>query len=374
MASLHLRRIFPRRAFIVAAILFAESTSLVAEPMTQAPGSVPNTSASISNVKIPPPPPPGFNPLGASDTELAFHGFPPKPDASKDPEAYAHWSKLVSGGKTRIAPTLQQTNIYHKPAQNLGSADKTAVKPEHSTPPAISNAASITSTNWSGYANYNVSGPFSGNYSFVFAEWVVPFAQQAFGTCTGGWEYSAQWPGFDGFGSSDVLQAGSEADAFCSGGTKSQFYGLWIEWYPTASVSISNFPINPGDLISVEVWYSSASPHGNAYLVDLTTQQSTTIGFNPPSGTTFKGSSVEWVVEAPTVGGGQSALMNYTATPWNYAYAYSTNTASYYGPNYAPSGTAYDILMTLGGSTISYCLLYSANSLALWCYPTGSAL
>jgi hypothetical protein len=373
MPSLHLRRTSPWRAIIAAAMLIVASAPLFAGPMIQAPGSVPNTQAGSSNITIPPPPPAGFNPLGASDTELAFHGVPPRPDASKNPEAYSHWSKLVSGTKNRITPILRQTNIYHKPAQNLSIADKTAVKPD-SSPSTALNATSITSTNWSGYANYVASGTFLGNNSFVFAEWTVPFAQQAFGTCAGNWEYSAQWVGFDGFNSADVLQAGSEADAFCSGGSKSQYYGLWIEWYPLPEVAISNFPINPGDLIGVEVWYSSSSPHGHAYLVDLTTQQVTVIGFNPPSGTIFKGTSVEWVVEAPTVGSSQSALINYTATPWNDIYGHSTTNGSYYGPNYAPSGTAYDILMTSGGSTISYCLLYSGNSFALWCYPSGSAV
>jgi len=351
----------------------ATSPSVFADPMTLEPGSASNTTVSIPGITIHPSPPPGFNPLSASKTELASHGFPPKPDLGKDPVAYAHWSKLVSAPHTRITPVLHQTDIYHKPAQNLGRANLTASKPEPSgSPSATSNGTSTTSTNWSGFANYDPSGPFLGNDSYVFAEWTVPFAQQAFGICTGNWEYSAQWTGFDGFYSDDVLQAGSEADAYCSGGTKSQYYGLWIEWYPTASVSISNFPINPGDLIFVEVWYSTGSPHGNAYLADYTTQQSASIGFNPPSGTTFKGSSVEWVVEAPTVGGGQSALMNYTATPWNYAYGLSAKTAASYIPNYTPTGTAYDIIMTAGGSTISYCLLYSPY--ALWCYPYGSAL
>lgn len=374
MPLLNLRTI-PHHAITAAAWLFVDSTALFAGPMTQAPGSIPNTPAGFSNITIPPSPPPGFNPLAASDAELAFHGFPPRPDASKNPDAYSHWSKLMAGAKRRITPILRQTNIYHKPAQNLGIADKTAVKPESSGQSTNLSAASTTSTNWSGYANYVSSGPFLGNNSYVFAEWTLPFAQQAFGTCTGNWEYSAHWVGFDGFNSQDVLQAGSEADAVCSGGSTSQYYGLWIEWYPADEVAISNFPINPGDLIMVEVWYSSSSPHGNAYLADLTTQQATSMGFNPPSGTTFSGSSVEWVVEAPTVGNDQSALMNYTAVAWNYATAHSTMNGSSYGPSYAPAGTAYDIYMTTAqGSTISYCLLYSGNAFAIWCYPYGSAL
>ena len=222
-------------------------------------------------------------------------------------------------------------------------------------------------------SDYDPSGPFLAAGSYVSAMWTIPTVQQAFGTCTGSWEYSSQWIGFDGFNSNDVLQAGSEADAYCAGGTKQQYYGLWFEWYPLASVVISNFPINPGDLIEVQVWYTTASPHGGAYILDLTTQQVTSVGFTPPSGTTFQGSSVEWVVEAPTVNGGQSALTNYTSTPWNAAYSHSNKTGYYYYPNFAPTGTAYDIFMTTGqGATISYCNFYSP--FAIWCYPEGSAI
>ena len=98
-----LSRMFTRKAaqgvIVVAALLYVGSSSVYADPMVQAPGGVANSSASISGVTIPPPPPSGFNPLGASDAELAIHGFPPKPDPSKDPVAYAHWSNLVTAGQ-----------------------------------------------------------------------------------------------------------------------------------------------------------------------------------------------------------------------------------------------------------------------------------
>ena len=77
---------------------------------------------------------------------------------------------------------------------------------------------STTSSNWSGYAVTGANGTFGKNNKFHFSEWVVPVAQQAVGVCNGFWDYSSQWDGFDGFSSGDVLQAGTEADAYCSGG------------------------------------------------------------------------------------------------------------------------------------------------------------
>src|SRR5208337_4610060 len=128
-----------------------------------------------------------------------------------------------------------------------------------------------TSDNWSGYAVSGASGMLKVNNSYVYAEWVVPVAQQAYKICTGGWDYSSQWVGIDGHGSNDVLQAGTETDAYCSGGSTSTFYSSWYEWFPNAEVRITNLPTNPGDLIAVEVWYTTAKPYGHAYFTNYGT-------------------------------------------------------------------------------------------------------
>jgi hypothetical protein len=323
--------------------------------------------APLPGVMFPPAPLPGFNPLTASDSELKVLGFPPKPDVNANPRAYAHWSKMVSASKTRIAPVVQQTNIYHAPPRNLRPA--TQGKPDNSPP--LENSTLVSSTNWSGFADYQPNAPFLAVNSYVFAQWVVPIAQQAFGTCSGGWEYSSQWVGFDGVGSSDVLQAGSEADAYCNGSTNATFYALWYEWYPNPEMRISNFTISPGDVVGVEVWNAGGGA-GGAYWINYTTQVSTSIGFYPPQGTVFAGTSIEWIVEAPTINGSTAALVNYTAIPWNNTYGYSPTTGSFYDPGYAPGGTAYDIQMISGtSSVISSCssLFYMA-----WCLPSNSAL
>jgi len=340
-------------------------------------GEAPDNPAAKLKVTIPPAPPPGFNALEASEDELARYGLPPRPDANQHPTAFAHWSKMMAAGQIHITPVMRPTNIYHTPAHIVGSphygSDVPGNGPVASTPNAPSSNATVSmSNNWSGWVDYAGSGPFTGNNSFIFGEWVEPFAQQNTGKCTGGWEYSSQWVGFDGYNSGDVLQAGSEADAYCSGNSKQTQYDLWTEWYPYSESAISNFPISPGDLIGVEVWYTTASTHGGAYLIDYTTKQFTTIGFNPPSGTTYVGSSAEWIVEAPTISGGISALINYTAVPWNYAYAYSTTNQRFYEPNYSPNGTAYDLeMIDKSNNILSYCNLY--GEYALWCYPYGSA-
>jgi len=354
-------------------------------PGNQGPGVESAASAAVLDYVTRPAPPPSFDYMAATDEELRTFGLPPRPDPVRDPKAHAFWKKMMAASKHRVTPILQRTNIFHGPPKNLAQVASQQIPPtagdgptglrnisKPTTPPNLVNTTVSSSTNWSGYANYEPLAPYNSSKSFVLAEWTVPFAQQAFGVCTGGWEYSSEWPGFDGLGSNDVLQAGSESDAYCLNGATQQFYSLWYEWYPAASVRITNLSIAPGNLIEAYIWYSTTAPLGNAYLVNLTNNTSTYIGFNPPAGTTFQGTSAEWIVEAPTVNSSQSLLTNYTVVPWNYALAYSTSRSQYAIPTYTATGTAYNINMVSGGATISSCGYSSPY--ALWCIPAGSAL
>lgn len=316
-------------------------------------------------------PPMNFDPLAASDAELAQFGFPPRPDAQTAPDRYAVWKKLVTAPQHRLEPALEHTTIHNGRAH--------LVSPRGGAPDLARNArsgianepASVTTMNWSGYAVVDGANPFQSGTT-VYGEWVVPVAQQAAGTCTGAWSYSSQWVGIDGFTSSDVLQAGIEVDALCSRGSTTAFYSAWYEWYPDVETRITNLPIAPGNIIGVEVWNSGPS-QGNAYIVNYTTQQSVSLAFNAPAGTRLIGDSVEWIVERPEVNGSFAALTHYVAEPFNFCHAAAG--AGTYTPGLSPSGTAYSIDMiddTGNGPTV----LSSPNlygTAALWFYEPGPA-
>jgi len=339
---------------------------------------------SVATVQTVPPdvvvysaPPAGFNPLLASDTALAKHGFPPRPDQNGAPQVYAHWQKLVMGAKKRVSNLkLQQTNIHNGPLQ--GWSEGPAQNASERNAPA--NSIAVNATNWSGYAVTAANGTFSNNNSQVFAEWVVPIAKQAFGVCDGGWDYSSQWVGFDGAANSnDVLQAGTEADAYCSGGARAMFYSAWYEWSPFAETRIS-LPVYKGNLIGTVVWYTTTSPFGHAYIVNYTTQQAAAIGFNPPLGTNYLGNSVQWVIERPEVNGALANLTNYIADQFNFEFAFN---GSYFYPGSSPAGTTmYDITMVCppwspssscptSNTAISVPQLY--GTFTMWFYPEGLA-
>jgi Peptidase A4 family len=327
-------------------------------------GSVASDQSVVQGIITYPQPQAGLDRLSASDVELEQNGYPPRPDIVSAPKAYAHWKKLVSVPRSGN-PILQATTVYAGPAQHA-AAGRTG----------SGGIVSATTSNWSGYAVTAPSGTFAQNNSFIFAEWVVPVAQQTFGACHGGWDWSFQWDGFDGaFFSGDVLQAGTEADAYCSGSTKASFYSSWIEWYPFSETRVSVPAAQPGDLMGSEVWYTTSAPYGHAYLVNYTLQQSQSYAFNPPSGTNFVGDTAEWVVERPTVGGSLPDLTNYVADPFNFNYAY--NGSSYFYPGSSPFGTTtYAISMTCppwspssvcsSTSTISAPYLYGLDT--MWFY------
>ena len=139
------------------------------------------------------------------------------------------------------------------------------------------------STNWSGYA---VTGS-SGSVSDVKGSWIVPNA-----ACTTKNTYAAFWIGIDGYNSNTVEQTGTDSD--CQSGTAN--YYAWYEFYPAASVQISNFKVTPGDKITAEVSYSAG-----VFTVTIT-DHNTGNGYTTTG--TVSGaarSSAEWIIERPAL-------------------------------------------------------------------------
>lgn len=353
---------------LTAAIALCVLSSKVAANGTL-PAAIVSTDQSVAQGMLTyPQPPPGLDPLAASDAELKLYGFPPRPDALSAPHAYANWRELVSVPRT-ANPQLTQTSIYSGPARNV------------STGRTLSSGIVLnTSENWSGYAVVG-RDTFASNRSFVFQQWVVPVAQTAFGVCNGIPVYSVQWDGFDGWSTNDVLQAGSLAEAFCSGSAKSSFYSSWIEWYPNPLIMVSAPAAQPGDLMGAVVWYTTASPHGHACLINYTLNQSQTYAFNPPPGTNFVGESAEWIEERNGLGAGLADLTNYVADQFNETYAH--NSSTYFYPGSSPADTTvYAVSMTCppwnpssscsSTKTISTPHLYGLDT--LWFYDSAPAL
>jgi hypothetical protein len=309
-------------------------------------------------------PPAGFNPLIASPAARAQYAIPPMPDPRVAPGAYDKWQKAVAGpAKRAVAPVLTRTNIFNGPARMVGPSVPSET---------ANNVVTATSSNWSGESVVNSTNPFK--LEAIIGVFAVPTAHQAIGSCTGATDYSSEWPGIDGNGSGDVLQAGVEVDAFCSGGTTTSFYSAWIEWFPLDEVRVSSPAISPGDLVYVQVWNTSPTS-GYAYFYDYTTAVSAEYVLTAPSGTTLVGDSIEWIVERPGISGGLATLTNYLDVPWSYGVAWNYEAASptFYFEGQAPAaGTLQEITMLdNSGKGISSATIENYNF--LWFQDFGSA-
>ena len=117
-----------------------------------------------------PVPPSGFNPVTASDEELAFYGYPPRPDINTAPDAYNSWQRVMSLPVKRVKTTFQQTTLSNGPIQILSEGRK--------VPGTV--ATGTSSSNWSGYADVVASNPFKKANTTIYGVFVVPIAQQAF--------------------------------------------------------------------------------------------------------------------------------------------------------------------------------------------------
>ncbi len=312
----------------------------------------------------------GLNPLTMSASDLAAWGYPPEPDPNAAPQANAVWVQAVTAAQTRIFPWLVRANRTHGPTLASQSVDLS-----NSTPVVASAVNSaLGSYNWSGYLNTNPN-PNGALFTSVFAQYVVPRAQQAPGTCTGGWDYSSTWVGLDGAGAgaNDVLQAGTYADAYCApdndgdaSNNTATNYSAWYEWYPVNATVIAGLTVKPGDNIFVEVW-STSTTTGNVFVVDLNTQQYVSVNLTAPAGVQVAGGSAEWITECPSISGSLTTLTNYTSEYLSGAFAVDSN-----GATYAPAVSTPIVMVDQNMKPISYPTLLGTNAIQI--QNTGSSM
>ncbi len=156
-------------------------------------------------------------------------------------------------------------------------------------------ATGWTADNWSGYAG---STGAAGSATSVEGYWEVPSV-----SATSKNTYSSTWVGIDGFGNSDLIQTGVE-QAWVGGSAQ---YTPWWEILPASQTNIPSLVVHPGDVMFAYI----AKQTGSTWEIEL---EDTTTGKSFVTDQTYTGvaDTVEWIVEAPTVGGSQSTLATYS--------------------------------------------------------------
>jgi hypothetical protein len=217
-------------------------------------------------------PPPGFDPVVATASELEQYGFPARPNHPRLLKLYQRVFARLKGRLNYIEPAFR------------------VIRDEsHGPPPS---AGVYTGDNWSGGV---VQPPLGKSFNQVMGEWVVPNAYPKPGEVF----LNSYWIGLDGFigpALGEVLQAGVDCFLF---ETSSSLYP-WHQWAPAAKVAISNLAVSAGDLVAISI---SAPPGAGAttatvHFANISSGAATSYVISAPPSYQLAGSSAEWVVEA----------------------------------------------------------------------------
>ncbi len=223
-------------------------------------------------------PPAGFDPHTAEDRLLRKHGFPRRPDAIKEPHLKAIWDTAFASKPRFIKAEVAVDHVMAKRKRPV--IDKTDGK-------------KFSPSGWAGVVTqlknlgFNPPEPVVSVYGEWFIPNITPVANEPNQAETVGF-----WVGIDGFGNNQVLQAGTAATI--TGNSVNNW--VWTEWWPLPPIQVTNFPIKPGDYITVLVCANQPN-HGFCSMLNKTTNQATSIGITPPNNITSIGASAEWIVE-----------------------------------------------------------------------------
>ena len=170
------------------------------------------------------------------------------------------------------------------------------------------NVNTWSAANWSGYAE--AGSGFTG----VSGSWTVP-------SVTGGSSstYSSVWIGVDGFNNNSLIQTGTEEDWY----NNAPHYNAWWEILPAAETAISSsaYPVSPGDRMSASIWETTQTASSGGHGFRFSSQHvwaikigDTTKGWSFLTAQAYggAGSSAEWIVEAPQVGGRIAPMAHYS--------------------------------------------------------------
>ncbi|MEA2357740.1 MAG: hypothetical protein QOI62_1000 [Solirubrobacteraceae bacterium] len=199
--------------------------------------------------------------------------------------------------------------------------------------PAGAAAATVSSSNWAGYA---ASRP-GVRYQRVSATWVQPAT-----SCTGGRRTaSAYWVGIGGYHTSSraLEQVGTAADCSANGTAS---YSAWYELVPAASVP-TRMTIGAGDTISASVTVT-----GHVVRIFIADRTRGAVFTRRLHADRVDATSAEWIVEAPSVCGGRGGcslqpLANFGTAA--FADARATSAAGHAGPIADPTWAATPIAL-----------------------------
>ena len=244
-----------------------------------------------------PTPPAGFDPLTASDAELALYDFPARPTDATD---LADWTRAMAAYTSDLPPANSMT--FDGVASNFHDQ---------------------SSYNWSGF-DQGTQGLQNTNYIGVKGEITVPsFSGTSCQDSYPGQNGLGAWVGLGGTPSNGVgsplVQEGIECGSPLQYSlTSSELtsavsaFRPFFEFVPDFTPTNSEIQFNPiafcgqltwtipaGDIVYMNMGYETGPQIANFFLEDLTTGTTHSCSENAVSLWSFDGNTADWIVESP---------------------------------------------------------------------------
>jgi Peptidase A4 family len=157
---------------------------------------------------------------------------------------------------------------------------------------AATSVTGVQSSNWAGYtASFGTT-----TFRFVSARFTVPTVDCTGVTAPNG-AWSSHWVGLDGFRSTSTTVEQIGLLAGCDGTSTTPVYAPFWEMFPNAA-NQPNITVNPGDVISLSVYYNKSTRKFTLTFSDNNGQHFTRTRACP-AGATCRRNSAEAISEAP---------------------------------------------------------------------------
>jgi Peptidase A4 family len=249
--------------------------------------------SSFFHVRLPAPPPEGFDPLSAENGDLIAYGFPIRPDRVSCPRQHAKWESIVAKRHRFINPKI------YSPEGHKDSAFE---------------ERNVTGRRWSGALDTDPGT--DDHFESVMSSWVAPTASphKFKDQWVDGKYKCATWVGLDGYGHANkdiLLQAGTVS--FCEASDNkitSQTAQFFWEWLPDPPQYLDEPELSLGDSVTVIV--DGCFPSATLGTSGTDRLQATVSIYNDTTGeytiftvgnddqiNNYKGDTAEWIVEAP---------------------------------------------------------------------------
>jgi hypothetical protein len=242
-------------------------------------------------VQVMPIPPKTFDALGASDEQLRYFGFPPKP---KDEAALVIWKNIVTAVRVPLDVWIP-IPLPAFPAYQIGFNR------------FAGSGHQETSLNWSGTA-VEAEIEAGGSFAQIYGQWQLPAASLPANADPQEQYRCSIWIGLDGHAATSMSMPQVGTTVSICVGDAAPTYEAWFQWwargYNILPVPITGVALREQDLIACSIEVRDAT-HVGISITNLTLNEGPPLlvvaAPSPGSKTlSVEGLSAEWIAERPT--------------------------------------------------------------------------